>query len=32
MEFISATLSKNQKDEYENGGNIKDINYEIGGL
>ena len=32
MKFISATLSKNQTDEYKNGGNIDDINYEIGGL
>ena len=32
MKFISATLSRNQKDKYKDGGNINDINYEIGGL
>lgn len=30
--YISATLSRNQKDQYKDGGNINDINYEIGGL
>jgi hypothetical protein len=30
--LVSAKLSRNQTDEYKDGGNIKDINYEIGGL
>jgi len=32
MKFISATLSRNQKDEYKDGGNINNNNYTIGGL
>ena len=32
MKFISATLSKNQKNEYKNGGNTSSFNYEIGGI
>ena len=32
MKFISATLSKNQKEKYAQGGNTSDFNYEIGGI